>query len=279
LPTFVICQEFIDALPVYVCEKTGEGWRERLVDVAVRDEMLDDNQQDEINDKAANKGPTQYTQDPQDNSASSSTAAAGGRPRLRLVVAPEVTPPLRILLKADEQGCLPHEVDASESDASPVGSVIEVNPEGLLLVQDIARLIDKQGGGALIVDYGQEGSTDSIRSFYRHEQVHFLTRPGEVDVTADVDFAALKHAVQQSKVDSVQAWGPQTQGEFLMAMGVQERVLHAIEQDGTSDEQAEDLYEAMVRLCAPEEMGQRFKVLALTKKASSSKPPPGFSSR
>eukprot|EP00978_Attheya_sp_CCMP212_P049700 scaffold698377_cov67-Attheya_sp.AAC.1 len=33
IPTFVVCQELIDALPVHVFQKTEEGWRERLVDV------------------------------------------------------------------------------------------------------------------------------------------------------------------------------------------------------------------------------------------------------
>jgi SAM-dependent MidA family methyltransferase len=43
LPTFVVAQEFLDALPVYAFEKTNEGyWRERLVDVALRDDLDDE---------------------------------------------------------------------------------------------------------------------------------------------------------------------------------------------------------------------------------------------
>jgi SAM-dependent MidA family methyltransferase len=38
IPTFIICQEFFDALPVHVFQKTQNGWREQMVDVAMEDE-------------------------------------------------------------------------------------------------------------------------------------------------------------------------------------------------------------------------------------------------
>ena len=39
IPTFVICQELVDALPIHSFQKIDGGvWRERLVDVAIRDE-------------------------------------------------------------------------------------------------------------------------------------------------------------------------------------------------------------------------------------------------
>ena len=241
LPTYAICQEFVDALPVYAFEKTEDGWRERMVDLAIRDDLLDDGPKKELVD----------------------------RPRLRVVLAPNVTPPLQTLLGADDTGNIPG------TESAPVGSILEVNPEGILLAQDLARLIDKQGGAALIIDYGQEGSTDSIRSFAKHEQVHFLTRPGEVDVTADVDFAALRHAVTSLNLESTSAYGPVGQGHFLVSMGIQDRVIQAIEHDDTTEEQAEDLYKAMMRLCAPEEMGERFKVLSIARKTGDDAPP-GF---
>ena len=122
-------------------------------------------------------------------------------------------------------------------------------------------------------------------------KVHFLSSPGEVDVTADVDFGALVHTIdcykkrqqlsQESPHDNtreVQAFGPVTQGHFLMSMGAQERVIHAIESDETTEEEAEDLYQALLRLASPEEMGERYKVLAIcpTETVNSSAAPPGF---
>ena len=164
----------------------------------------------------------------------------------------------------------------NEDPPAPIGTVMEVNPEGILLAQELARIVGKQGGGALIIDYGQEGSHDSIRAFARHEQVHFLSRPGEVDVTADVDFAALRHGVNGLELDGVQAFGPVRQGDFLMAMGAQDRAIHLIESDNTSGDDAENIYQALVRLCDPAEMGERFKVLAIAKKKDGIFQPPGF---
>ena len=57
---------------------------------------------------------------------------------------------------------------SSEADT---GTVVEVNPEALLIVQDLTRMLEDQGGAALIVDYGFEsGSCDSLRGYRGHEQ-------------------------------------------------------------------------------------------------------------
>ena len=260
LPTFCIFQEFLDALPVHVFEKTAPDglWRERLVDVAMEDE-----------------------EEGASTSSSTGEDVADDKPRLRIVLAPEVTPALRTLLNVDQDGRL---IDGNgqldpRDEITPIGQIVEVNPQAILLAQDVKNLIDRQKGGAvLFIDYGtaHEGSSDSIRGFERHKQVHFLSSPGQVDVTADVDFGALVHAVNNrvENSDESKAWGPVTQGHFLVSMGIQERVLAEIEEDKTTDEQAENLYNAMVRLASPEEMGERFKVLAIT--PSGTGPPASF---
>jgi NADH dehydrogenase [ubiquinone] 1 alpha subcomplex assembly factor 7 len=255
--TFGICQEFLDALPVYAFEKTEEGWRERLVDIAMRDDI------DLGDDTTSNANVVP--------NASSALLKDQKRPRLRLVTAPEVTPAAKTLLRVDpETGLMP-----GEDPPAPIGTVLEVNPEGILLAQEFARIVDKQGGGALVIDYGQEGSHDSIRAFARHEQVHFLSRPGQVDVTADVDFAALRNSVNSLGLET-QAFGPVGQGDFLMAMGAQDRAIHLIENENTSEEEAENVYQALVRLCDPAEMGERFKVMAIAHKKDGIFQPPGF---
>lgn len=247
-PTLVLCQEFIDALPVHVFEKTADGWRERLVDLNSRDE------DEEGNENEKDKAPTSDEK----------------LPRLRYVLSQNVTPALRTLLNVDDDGNM-------ENDDSEVGAICEVCPQGILLAQDIAQVLSKNGGSALIVDYGQEGSTDSIRAFSRHKQVDVLRRPGEVDVTADVDFSSIRHAVNAlAESDGYHAFGPVTQGKFLISMGAAERVSDLIENDETTDEQAEDLYNALERLVLPEQMGERYKVMAIAKKKDGIFSPPGF---
>ena len=295
-PTYIVGQEFLDALPVYSFEKSSEGcWRERLVDVAVREDInTDDDDDDDENDRNAN-APDKAA-DVQHSTAESSTASKDAetleknlKPRLRIVLAPEVTPPLRALLHTDDDGYLKSD---QEKDTSPVGSVVEVCPEAILLVQDVATYIRTHpGSAALFIDYGSDqGSHDSLRGYSRHEQVPFLSLPGQVDITADVDFAALKHAIHNQQhpnqlqhrtiphsqlppkndrnpsIDldtAVRAFGPITQGEFLMCMGVQERIINLIERDDVTDDQAQSLYQALVRLASPEEMGERYKVLSI----------------
>lgn len=54
-----------------------------------------------------------------------------------------------------------------------------------------------------------------------------------------------------------------SQGEFLMRMGVADRVQQLLDSDDTSDEQAEHLFSSFNYLVAPEHMGQKFKVLCI----------------
>jgi NADH dehydrogenase [ubiquinone] 1 alpha subcomplex assembly factor 7 len=271
--TFCICQEFVDALPVYSFQKTSDGWRERLIDVAMEDNGDNKDDYHGAEDKA--RSVVRPKDAPIARDSRSRTDMK--KPRLRVVLAPELTPSARTLLRTDHSGFMP-----GEDPATNIGSIVEVNPEGILLVRDIANLIGGDGSGlgaALIIDYGGEGSCDSIRAFSRHEQVSFLSRPGLVDITADVDFAALRHAVNYNFLPSggedghasdnetvtacVRAYGPVTQGAFLLSMGLQERVLAVIEDDRTDEDHAENLYQSMVRLASPDEMGERFKVLAI----------------
>jgi NADH dehydrogenase [ubiquinone] 1 alpha subcomplex assembly factor 7 len=311
LPTYAVCQEFLDALPIYAFEKTAkEGWRERLVDIALREDMMESMMDDDEKVDSSSTSKTQQQeqqQQSQDSTAAATRLSAMKKPRLRIVLAPEVTPAARTLLGVQEikdgDGSVIVLLPGEGDPQAPAGSVIEVNPEAILLVQDLARLIDRQGGAAIIIDYGPErGSRDSIRAFSRHEQVHFLSQPGLVDITADVDFAALKHAVNHlhdspttrngnsdkksaSTTTTTRAFGPVTQGNFLMAMGANDRAIQLIENDNTTEEEAENIYQALVRLCSPEDMGQRFKVMALldpstfensNSDSGSMQQPPGF---
>ena len=281
LRTYCLGQEFLDALPIYAFEKKDDGsWRERYVDLVVKEDETNDTVATS-KDHAASSDST-GTSPSLETTTTTATSPTIKRPRLRIVLAPHVTPALQTLLPVDEHGFIR---DGSDQDAPP-GSILEVCPEALLLVQDVARLLHAQGGAALFIDYGPDGggedgkfigTGDTLRGYSRHEQVPFLSRPGQVDITADVDFVALKQAVNRMTAehgnDSIRAYGPITQGQFLMAMGLQERIIRAIEDDQTTDEQAEDLYQAMVRLASPEEMGTRYKVLALARMTSSDRPP------
>ncbi|KAL7494341.1 hypothetical protein ACHAWT_003098 [Skeletonema menzelii] len=318
IPTFIVCQELLDALPIHSFQKIEGGqWRERLVDVAVRDKEEESSEVTKIKQAAgrmkySDAESTDSITESNSSTSSSSTFEEKGKkklPRLRFVLPPDTTPALRTLLRVSGSGTpLEGNPTAEALNALPTGSVVEACPEGLLLAQDIADRIEKcNGGAALLIDYGEDGasSRDTMRGFWRHTQVHPLSRPGEVDVTADVDFAALRESVnqrigleeslkrkhftnngqvppsstnteQEKQINSPEAFGPISQGQFLASMGIVQRVEKQIEADSTTDEQAYELYSALERLLAPDQMGERYKVLAIARKKEGLFPPAGF---
>lgn len=254
-PQYLVAQELFDALPVHSFQKTNNGWRERLIDLA-------SNEEEECEESDVNHEAVRNT--------------AEKKPRLRFVLSPGTTRATRTLLNTDKSGKVKGE--NNEKDDASDGDIVEVCPEGMSLVQDMTKRINKCGGGALIIDYGSDvGTGDTIRGFSKHKQVHLLSLPGKVDVTADVDFNALKYAVHQVE-GHTKPFGPMPQGQFLVSLGAVERVEALISCDTTSEEQAENLYSAFETLVLPEKMGKRFKVLALSSEQTfgSDHIPPGF---
>ncbi|KAL7553580.1 hypothetical protein ACHAWF_016875 [Thalassiosira exigua] len=320
IPTFVICQELVDALPIHSFEKMENGmWRERLVDVAVRDDEEATQAADDIR-AAVTRKYASAEKDVEESAsastplASSSNGVAKNIPRLRFVLPPDTTPALRTLLRVNNRGAPAEDNPMAEHlNSLPVGSIVEACPEGLLLVQDIADRIEKcKAGAALIIDYGGDGSSggDTLRGFWKHTQVHPLSRPGEVDVTADVDFGALREAVNRritieaslerkrresglvgasgtaiksgknadetGKGLQPEAFGPISQAKFLAQMGIVQRVEKKIMDDSTTDEAAEEMFSAMERLMNADQMGERYQVLAIAPKKDGLFPPPAF---
>jgi NADH dehydrogenase [ubiquinone] 1 alpha subcomplex assembly factor 7 len=99
-----------------------------------------------------------------------------------------------------------------------------------------------------------------------------------VDLTADVDFASLRRAVAPIAQEGhgLACYGPVGQGYFLHHMGATARLEQLLEAPSLSDEQAEALVDAYSRLVSADQMGERYKVLALVDSLQTSNgPPPG----
>lgn len=151
------------------------------------------------------------------------------------------------------------------------GEVAEVSPASLSVADLLARRLTRDGGAALVIDYGHAESAagDTLQAVKAHQPVEVLSTLGEADLTAHVDFAALARAVSQA---GGVAHGPVSQGAFLSALGIAQRA-HGLMAKATP-EQARDIEAATVRLIDPGEMGTLFKVAAWTGPAAA--PPPGF---
>ncbi len=103
-------------------------------------------------------------------------------------------------------------------DAAP-GCVAEVSPATLGIARVLGARLAATGGAALIVDYGYAPSRagDSLQAVRGHEFRDVLDRPGETDLTAHVDFAALLTAGAEA---GAAAFGPVGQGAFLERLGL-----------------------------------------------------------
>lgn len=67
--------------------------------------------------------------------------------------------------------------------------------QAMAVASDLARRVAAAGGGALVVDYGRDAPYPaSLQALRRHAQVHPLERPGLADLSARVDFSALRCA-------------------------------------------------------------------------------------
>ncbi|HMK79448.1 MAG TPA: SAM-dependent methyltransferase [Xanthobacteraceae bacterium] len=155
--------------------------------------------------------------------------------------------------------------------AAPLGALIEGRQDGP--VATLARRIASQGGAALVLDYGhaQSGFGDTLQAVRNHKFADPLVDPGEADLTAQVDFAALARTAERG---GARVHGPVTQGAFLHRLGIAQRAAR-LKQNATP-QQAADIEAALARLTAPEQMGELFKALAITHPDLGA--PPGFDS-
>jgi NADH dehydrogenase [ubiquinone] 1 alpha subcomplex assembly factor 7 len=151
------------------------------------------------------------------------------------------------------------------------GAIFEMRPAAPRLIETIANRAQDSPIAALIVDYGHatSGIGDTLQAVHRHRFADPLTAPGETDLTAHVDFAALKGAARARGLD---AFGPMPQGQFLLKLGLQSRCNRLI-RDATQD-QREAILSGAARLADPRQMGALFKALAL--QSSGLAPPPPF---
>jgi NADH dehydrogenase [ubiquinone] 1 alpha subcomplex assembly factor 7 len=157
-----------------------------------------------------------------------------------------------------------------DREFAPDGGVYEVSPPSLALVEEIARVVALRGGGALIMDYGyhRPGFGETLQAVAEHEFAEVLADLGEGDLSAHVDFSTL---AARARGAGAEAYGPTGQGEFLEDLGL----VHRAEQLRIKNpDVAEEIWKAVTRLVAPEEMGTLFKALAIVPKNAPK--PPGF---
>jgi NADH dehydrogenase [ubiquinone] 1 alpha subcomplex assembly factor 7 len=142
---------------------------------------------------------------------------------------------------------------------TPTGAVFEWRSRDQ--AAEIARRIAEHGGAALIVDYGHTESAlgETLQAVGRHGFADPLATPGEVDLTAHVDFASLARTAAAA---GAQVHGPIFQGDLLRRLGIEARAA-ALRAKATAA-QAADIDAALARLtgAGSDSMGALFKAMA-----------------
>jgi SAM-dependent MidA family methyltransferase len=137
------------------------------------------------------------------------------------------------------------------------GQEVDVQPGAARFVARAARLLAR--GWFLVVDYGYEAvdlyhparRRGTLMAYHRHRAgERFLERPGEQDLTAHVDFTAVRRAAAES---GLRAQGLTTQARFLLALG-------ALEEFERGDLRER---ERLKDLVLPDRLGGAFRVLVL----------------
>ncbi|GMT19968.1 hypothetical protein PFISCL1PPCAC_11265 [Pristionchus fissidentatus] len=152
------------------------------------------------------------------------------------------------------QGLIPVEIRSDTSRTS-----WECTPDAGVVMHQVADRVSSHGGFALFIDYGHDGSRKepSFRAYSKHKQVDPLSAPGEIDLTADVDFGHMRRVLEGAPVA---IYGPHTQREFLAQLGIGVRLRRLIESCKERQKQ-EELIKSYNMLMG--DMGERFLAMSI----------------
>jgi NADH dehydrogenase [ubiquinone] 1 alpha subcomplex assembly factor 7 len=166
--------------------------------------------------------------------------------RLGFVTQP-LDPAVAFLIPKDLQEALP-------------GTVHEISLTSLAIMRDLSRHVVTRGGAALIIDYGYVAPSGkpTLQAVAEHAPADVLEKPGEADVTAHVDFAALKNT---AAANGAMVMPPVGQGEFLQTLGIELRADQL--KLAATPEQKRAIHDALRRLTDAGEMGSLFKAMAV----------------
>jgi len=156
-------------------------------------------------------------------------------------------------------------LDAADRDLLPTdpaeGDIAELRHGVATLLAEIARRNASGPQAALFIDYGHGETSpgDTLQAVSGHSYAGIFDAPGQHDLTAHVDFRAL---ARQAEVAGLKAFGPMAQGRFLLQLGLEARCQTLL--GAATPEQQHDIMSGARRLADPTQMGELFKVMAVT---------------
>jgi len=153
---------------------------------------------------------------------------------------------------------LPDEAFPSKLSA-PENAIWETNFIAQQVTKEIADQVVQRGGAMLAIDYGyaQTQTGETLQALKTHKHVDPLAEPGNADLTAHVDFAALSDIAKKANTTPSQVMA---QAEFLKAMGIEPRAQNLA---SASPQAAPTITNDLSRLIDEDQMGTLFKAWCL----------------
>ena len=148
----------------------------------------------------------------------------------------------------------------SELNFLPNGSIIEFSPSINSFIEKISNILKMQGGCALFIDYGYEKPIyrSTLRSISNHKFVDIFKDIGNTDLSALVNFGDLTNLADKL---GIYRYGPTSQSSFLQKIGIHQRAEKLVKHN---PKKAKEIYEDINKLTNAKEMGQVFKVFAIS---------------
>ena len=138
--------------------------------------------------------------------------------------------------------------------------IIEYSPETFKYLKSICEIIQRNGGGMLIIDYGYLGSKmqETLQAVNNHKYSDVLENIGDSDITYNISFNLFqKFTSQFYNLDSIVT----NQKKFLTSMGILQRA-EIISKNIPFSKKA-DLFYRIRRLIDEKQMGELFKVMLI----------------
>ena len=151
-----------------------------------------------------------------------------------------------------------------------IGQIYEIPLQMIRLLDEIFKKINKIKSFVLIIDYIKKktyGST--LKSIRNHKIVNPLKHPGLTDTSVHVDFSLIKKI---SKNFNLRYYGPQTQRNFLIKLGILERA--KILNKNANLKQRKIINNGLDFLINESKMGKIFQIISISN--CSLKTPDGF---
>ena len=137
---------------------------------------------------------------------------------------------------------------------------IEYSELGFNYLKDISKIIKKNTGGLLLIDYGytEKKMKNTLKAVSNHKIANILNDKGNIDITHNINFNLFKRFVE--KMGGLKN-NLTSQRNFLLRMGIQQRA--EILSKNLNFSKKADIYFRFKRLTDENQMGNLFKVMLI----------------